>query len=76
MSYGKYSVALVERGYKVARVEQTETPDMMTERCKNSQWHFSYTQIAKLSFGIKNLNKDRFQQIISLAYIILFYKNA
>lgn len=36
VAYGKYSVALVERGYKVARVEQTETPDMMAERYKHS----------------------------------------
>lgn len=25
---------LIERGYKVARIEQTETPDMMIERTK------------------------------------------
>lgn len=28
---------LIQKGYKVARVEQTETPDMATERCKESQ---------------------------------------
>lgn len=32
MSYGKYANILVDRGYKVARVEQTETPDMLKER--------------------------------------------
>ncbi|XP_017112610.1 probable DNA mismatch repair protein Msh6 [Drosophila elegans] len=34
ISFDKMSTILVDRGYKVARVEQTETPDMMTERCK------------------------------------------
>ncbi|XP_005181193.2 probable DNA mismatch repair protein Msh6 [Musca domestica] len=34
VSFDKMASILVERGYKVARVEQTETPDMMTERCK------------------------------------------
>lgn len=28
---------LIQKGYKVARIEQTETPDMMTERVKNSK---------------------------------------
>lgn len=27
----------MEQGFKVARVEQTETPDMMNERCKNKK---------------------------------------
>uniref|UniRef100_A0A1A9WE19 DNA mismatch repair protein n=1 Tax=Glossina brevipalpis TaxID=37001 RepID=A0A1A9WE19_9MUSC len=34
VSFDKMSSILVERGYKVARVEQTETPEMMSERCK------------------------------------------
>ncbi|XP_050523673.1 DNA mismatch repair protein Msh6 [Daktulosphaira vitifoliae] len=33
-AYGRFSAILVEKGYKVARIEQTETPDMMLERCK------------------------------------------
>lgn len=32
--FSKYSSQLIEKGYKVARVEQTETPDMMAERVK------------------------------------------
>lgn len=32
ISYGKFSDALVEKGYRIARVEQTETPEMMKER--------------------------------------------
>ncbi|KAK8730183.1 hypothetical protein OTU49_008132 [Cherax quadricarinatus] len=35
IAYGRYSSTLIEKGYKVARIEQTETPDMMEKRCKN-----------------------------------------
>jgi len=34
IAYGRYADTLVEKGYKVARIEQTETPDMMNERVK------------------------------------------
>ncbi|XP_041982809.1 probable DNA mismatch repair protein Msh6 isoform X2 [Aricia agestis] len=33
-AYARMAATLVSKGYKVARVEQTETPDMMQERCK------------------------------------------
>ncbi|CAG9832099.1 unnamed protein product [Diabrotica balteata] len=33
-AYGKMLPILLEQGYKVARVEQTETPEMMAERCR------------------------------------------
>jgi DNA mismatch repair protein MSH6 len=36
-AFSRYSNALVEKKYKVARVEQTETPDMMNERCKTCE---------------------------------------
>ncbi|XP_029829430.3 DNA mismatch repair protein Msh6 [Ixodes scapularis] len=36
ISYGRYSESLIQKGYKVARVEQTETPQMMEDRCKKS----------------------------------------
>lgn len=36
-AYGRMASTLVSKGYKVARVEQTETPDMMQERCKQSK---------------------------------------
>lgn len=39
-AYGRFSAILVEKGYKVARIEQTETPDMMTERCKTSKLQY------------------------------------
>lgn len=34
ISYGRFADKLVRSGYKVARVEQTETPDMLKERKK------------------------------------------
>ena len=34
ISYGRYSASLIEKGYKVGRIEQTETPEMMEARCK------------------------------------------
>lgn len=34
IGFGRFSDVLVQKGYKVARVEQTETPDMMEARCK------------------------------------------
>lgn len=33
-AFNRMSTTLVERGYKVARIEQTETPDSMAERVK------------------------------------------
>lgn len=36
VSYDKYSRILLDRGYKVLRVEQTETPAMMEERCQKT----------------------------------------
>ena len=37
IAYGRYASTLVEKGYKVARIEQVETPDMMQERVKTSK---------------------------------------
>ncbi|XP_068210274.1 DNA mismatch repair protein Msh6 isoform X2 [Palaemon carinicauda] len=34
IAYGRYSSTLIEKGYKVARIEQTETPEMMEKRIK------------------------------------------
>lgn len=34
IGFGRFSDVLVQKGYKVARVEQTETPDMMEARCR------------------------------------------
>ncbi|NXR45693.1 MSH6 protein, partial [Hippolais icterina] len=35
IAFGRFSDVLVQKGYKVARVEQTETPEMMEARCKS-----------------------------------------
>ena len=35
-AYGRYADSLIQKGYKVARIEQTETPAMMDERVKQS----------------------------------------
>ncbi|CAL8109509.1 unnamed protein product [Orchesella dallaii] len=37
ISYSRFANALVEKGYKVARIEQTETPAMLAERVKNTK---------------------------------------
>lgn len=34
ISFGRYAECLIQKGYKVARIEQTETPDMVAVRCK------------------------------------------
>lgn len=39
--------SLVEQGFKVARVEQTETPDMMTERCKSMSRPTKFDKVVK-----------------------------
>ena len=46
ISYGRYADTLIEKGYKVARIEQTETPAMMEERCKQSEWPRSPTTVS------------------------------
>ncbi|XP_055855640.1 probable DNA mismatch repair protein Msh6 [Episyrphus balteatus] len=46
-TYAKMAQTLIERGYKVARVEQTETPDMMTERCKKQGKTTKYDKVVK-----------------------------
>ena len=37
VSYGKFSAQLVAKGYRVARVEQTETPEMLKDRNAGSK---------------------------------------
>uniref|UniRef100_A0A1Y1KHQ2 DNA mismatch repair protein n=1 Tax=Photinus pyralis TaxID=7054 RepID=A0A1Y1KHQ2_PHOPY len=34
VAYGRMASTLIEQGFKVARVEQTETPEMMNDRCR------------------------------------------
>ncbi|XP_050439278.1 DNA mismatch repair protein Msh6 [Adelges cooleyi] len=46
-AYGRFSAILVEKGYKVARIEQTETPDMMTERCKTMKKTTKFDKVVR-----------------------------
>ncbi|KAK5638421.1 hypothetical protein RI129_012716 [Pyrocoelia pectoralis] len=36
-AYGRMASTLIEHGFKVARVEQTETPEMMADRCRGQK---------------------------------------
>lgn len=47
ISYGRYSESLVQKGYKVARVEQTETPQAMEERCKKMHKPTKFDKVVK-----------------------------
>ncbi|KPM06281.1 DNA mismatch repair protein Msh6-like protein [Sarcoptes scabiei] len=46
-SYKQYADALIQKGYKVARVEQTETPEMMAERCKTIKKASKFDKVVK-----------------------------
>jgi DNA mismatch repair protein MSH6 len=41
ISYGRFSDRLISKGFKVARVEQTETPDQNKDRCTQMGKHCS-----------------------------------
>ncbi|XP_022106903.1 DNA mismatch repair protein Msh6-like [Acanthaster planci] len=48
IAYGRYSDTLIQKGFRVARVEQTETPDMMQERIKKmSKMVTKYDKVVK-----------------------------
>ncbi|XP_053695896.1 probable DNA mismatch repair protein Msh6 [Sabethes cyaneus] len=46
-AYERMATSLIEKGYKVARVEQTETPDMMQERCRQNRTNSKYDKVVK-----------------------------
>uniref|UniRef100_A0AAG5D554 DNA mismatch repair protein n=1 Tax=Anopheles atroparvus TaxID=41427 RepID=A0AAG5D554_ANOAO len=46
-AYDRMSTALVEKGYKVARVEQTENPEMMQERCRMQRTTSKYDKVVR-----------------------------
>ncbi|XP_055695973.1 probable DNA mismatch repair protein Msh6 isoform X2 [Lutzomyia longipalpis] len=46
-AYDRMATSLVEKGYKVARVEQTENPDMMQERCKKQKTVTKFDRVVK-----------------------------
>lgn len=47
IGFGRFSDVLVQKGYKVARVEQTETPEMMEARCKSMFKPTKYDKVVK-----------------------------
>ncbi|XP_063239704.1 DNA mismatch repair protein Msh6 [Bacillus rossius redtenbacheri] len=47
VAYGRFSSSLIEKGYKVARVEQTETPDMVAERCRSASKTTKFDKVVK-----------------------------
>ncbi|XP_058507233.1 DNA mismatch repair protein Msh6 isoform X1 [Solea solea] len=47
IGFGRFSDVLVQKGYKVARVEQTETPDMMEARCKSMAKPTKFDRVVK-----------------------------
>ncbi|ESO97193.1 hypothetical protein LOTGIDRAFT_143393, partial [Lottia gigantea] len=47
IAYNRYADALIGKGYKVGRCEQTETPDMMAERCKQTCGATKFDKVVK-----------------------------
>lgn len=47
IGFGRFSDVLVQKGYKVARVEQTETPEMMEARCKSLVKPTKYDRVVR-----------------------------
>ncbi|KAK2589266.1 hypothetical protein KPH14_007823 [Odynerus spinipes] len=47
IGYGRFSTSLIEKGYKIARIEQTETPDMMTQRCNKMSKVTKFDKVVK-----------------------------
>lgn len=46
-AYERMVTSLVERGYKVARIEQTENPEMMSERVKKTKNASKFDKVVK-----------------------------
>ncbi|XP_051639646.1 DNA mismatch repair protein Msh6 [Manacus candei] len=47
IAFGRFSDVLVQKGYKVARVEQTETPEMMEARCKSTAHTTKFDRVVR-----------------------------
>ncbi|XP_046408641.1 DNA mismatch repair protein Msh6 [Ischnura elegans] len=47
IAYSRFAPLLVEKGYQVARVEQTETPNLMEERCKTISRPTKFDRVVK-----------------------------
>ncbi|XP_061379726.1 probable DNA mismatch repair protein Msh6 isoform X1 [Danaus plexippus] len=44
-AYSRMASTLISKGYKVARIEQTETPEMMQERCKRNGTNSKFDKV-------------------------------
>ncbi|XP_053317334.1 DNA mismatch repair protein Msh6 [Spea bombifrons] len=47
IAFGRFSDVLVQKGFKVARVEQTETPEMMEARCKSMSHPSKFDRVVR-----------------------------
>ncbi|KAM8945438.1 DNA mismatch repair protein Msh6 [Pelodytes ibericus] len=47
IAFGRFSDVLVQKGFKVARVEQTETPEMMEVRCKSMSHPSKFDKVVR-----------------------------
>ncbi|XP_029449239.1 DNA mismatch repair protein Msh6 isoform X2 [Rhinatrema bivittatum] len=47
IAFGRFSDVLVQKGFKVARVEQTETPEMMEMRCKSTAHPTKFDKVVR-----------------------------
>ncbi|MEE6474210.1 hypothetical protein FKM82_010317 [Ascaphus truei] len=47
IAFGRFSDVLVQKGYNVARVEQTETPEMMEARCKSMSHPTKFDKVVR-----------------------------
>uniref|UniRef100_A0A8D0LCA5 DNA mismatch repair protein n=1 Tax=Sphenodon punctatus TaxID=8508 RepID=A0A8D0LCA5_SPHPU len=47
IAFGRFSDVLVQKGHKVVRVEQTETPEMMEARCKSTNHPTKYDRVVR-----------------------------
>ncbi|XP_055636793.1 probable DNA mismatch repair protein Msh6 [Toxorhynchites rutilus septentrionalis] len=66
-AYERMATVLVEKGYKVARVEQTETPEMMQERCRKTKSNSKYDKVTKREIcQVTQLGTEVFGQQVRL----------
>lgn len=67
-SFNRMSTSLVQCGYKVARVEQTETPDMMQQRVKHMTRPSKYDKVVNREVcQVVNLGTQVFGQQVEIS---------
>ncbi len=64
-AYSKFADILVTKGYKVARVEQTETPNMMKERLEQRIYiYICFCYLSIIHFLIETGRKNKFDKTV------------